>query len=275
MCSKHAELRHMNKILRLTFVFLVLTSFHPSEKESTLQEPIASVSPTIIPTIPSPNLQGEIYLRSLFAQFPSNTFSWEAFKYAMLGKQSLSVKTTFSKPDILTIIDFSKPSTEERLYVVDMKELKILIHSLVAHGQNTGENWAKNFSNNPESHQSSLGFFKTAETYYGSKGFSMRLDGLEPSVNNLARERAIVVHAADYVSETFAKAHGRLGRSHGCPALPNDLNKKIIQQIQGGSLLFIYAPENQYLNTSKVLKSSDINAFIDHSNEESTAIAKG
>ena len=258
----------MNKLFRLTFIFLVFTSFHPSEKESTLKEPIASISTPTAPQIEVAPIQGELYLRSMFAEFPANSFSWEAFKYAMLGKQSLGEQSNFSKPDILTIIDFSKPSTEERLFVVDLKELKILTRSLVAHGRNTGENWAKNFSNVSGSYQSSLGFYKTAETYYGSKGFSMRLDGLEPNINNLA------VHAADYVSESFAKAHGRLGRSQGCPALPNNMNKKIIQQIEGGSLLFIYAPVDQYLNTSKVLKSSDINAFAPSIGTNS-AIAKG
>lgn len=265
----------MNRFLKLTFIFIVLTSFQPSESETPLSEPIASISTPIAPSIPSPHLQGEVYLRALFAQFPSNTFSWEAFKYAMLGKQSLEKNVSFTKANILTIIDFSKPSTEERLYVVDLDEFKILTHSLVAHGQNTGDNWAKNFSNTNNSHQSSLGFFKTAETYYGSKGFSMRLDGLEKNFNSQARPRAIVVHAADYVSESFAKNHGRLGRSHGCPALPKELNQKIIQQIQGGSLLFIYAPVDQYIQTSKVINSSDINAFIEPSNEEPTAIAKG
>lgn len=265
----------MNRLLRLSFIFLVLTSFSPSENESPLKEPIASIPTPVIPQIKTTPIQGELYLRSLFAQFPANTFSWEAFKFAMLGKQSLEGITDFSKPEILTIIDFSKPSTEERLYVVNIKEFKILIRSLVAHGRNTGENWAKNFSNVSGSYQSSLGFYKTAETYYGSKGFSMRLDGLEQNINNLARPRAIVVHAADYVSKSFAQAHGRLGRSQGCPALPNEMNKKIIQQISGGSLLFIYAPVDHYIQTSKVLKSSDINAFVEPSAEESTAIAKG
>lgn len=263
----------MNKVLRLLFIFLVFSSFHPSENESSLKEPIASIPTPTVPSITVPQLHGEVYLRSLFAQFPSNTFSWEAFKYAMLGKQALDKNTNFSKPNILTIIDFSKPSTEERLFVVDLKELKILTQSLVAHGRNTGENWAKNFSNVSGSYESSLGFYKTAETYYGSKGFSMRLDGLEKNINCQARSRAIVVHAADYVSAGFAKAHGRLGRSQGCPALPKELNEKIIQQITGGSLLFIYAPVDQYLNTSKVLKSSDINAVI--STEEPSAIVKG
>jgi hypothetical protein len=265
----------MNKILKLIFIFLVFSSFHPSEKETTLKEPIASIStPSTLP-ITLPQLQGELYLRSLFAQFPSNSFSWEAFKYAMLGKQSLEENTNFSKPNILTIIDFSKPSTEERLFVVDLKELKILTQSLVAHGRNSGENFAKNFSNDSGSFESSLGFYKTAETYYGSKGFSMRLDGLEKNINCQARSRAIVVHAADYVSKSFAQAHGRLGRSQGCPALPKELTQKIIQQITGGSLLFIYAPVAQYINTSKVLKSSDINAFIEPSTEEPSALVKG
>ncbi len=261
----------MKKITILFALFVGLTSFHSAENNK-IEEPIAAVA---VPTLPKevlPAQTGELFLRSLFAQFPENSVSWEAFKSAMTGRQVLMQETVFSKPDIITIVDFSKPSTQERLFVIDINEVKILFSSLTSHGRNTGENMATNFSNMPESYQSSLGFYKTAETYIGSKGFSMRLDGLETNINSNARSRGIVVHAADYVSKSFAQQHGRLGRSQGCPALPQEMNKPVIQKISGGSIFFIYAPNEQYHRTSKVIKASDINSF---EVEAPPAIVKG
>lgn len=244
----------------ISFALLVgLASFHPSENETYTEKPIASAAaPQIIPPVYS----GESYLKSLFAQFPENVFCWEAFQYAMMGRQILMKETGFEKPDIITIVDFSKPSTQERLFVVDINEARILYSSLTSHGRNTGENMATSFSNTPESYQSSLGFYKTAEIYTGSKGYSMRLDGLEANINCRARARGIVVHAADYVSNNFAQLHGRLGRSQGCPALPKELNRPIIQKISGGSLFFIYAPNDQYRKSSRIFKVSDIHNFV-------------
>lgn len=249
----------MTKFFISLALLVGLASFHPSDKELITESPIASVS--LPQTIP-PVYTGELYLKSLFAQFPDNVFSWEAFQYAMLGRQIIMKETGFSKPDIITIVDFSKPSTQERLFVVDINDAKILYSSLTSHGRNTGENMATNFSNTPESYQSSLGFYKTAEIYTGSKGYSMRLDGLEANINCKARSRGIVIHAADYVSSNFAQTHGRLGRSQGCPALPNELNRPIIQKISGGSLFFIYAPNDQYRKSSRIFKVSDIDTFV-------------
>lgn len=250
----------MKKITILFALFVGLTSFHSAEN-SKIEEPIASIATPVLPKDVLPVQTGELFLKSLFAQFPENSISWEAFKSAMTGRQVLMKGTSFNNSDIITIVDFSKPSTQERLFVIDINEVKILFSSLTSHGRNTGENMATNFSNISESYQSSLGFYKTAETYFGSKGFSMRLDGLEASINSNARARGIVVHAADYVSKSFAQQHGRLGRSQGCPALPNEMNKPVIQKISGGSLFFIYAPNEQYHRTSKVIKASDIHSF--------------
>lgn len=156
----------------------------------------------------------------------------------------------YSNEDILTIIDFSKPSTEKRLFILDLKEQKILHHTYVAHGKNTGENLATKFSNTRGSNQSSLGLFRTAESYYGKHGYSLRLDGLEKGFNDKARERAVVMHSAWYVSEDFIQKHGRLGRSFGCPALPMELSQEIIDLIKGGSCLYIYADDSNYLKNS-------------------------
>lgn len=146
------------------------------------------------------------------------------------------------KKDILTIVDFSMSSKEERLWVIDLKNNEILFQTLVAHGRNSGVEYATNFSNRPESHQSSLGFYTTGETYLGKHGYSLRLDGLEKGLNNNARKRAIVMHGADYVSESFIENNGRLGRSFGCPSIPKELNDAVINAIKEKSCLYIYFP---------------------------------
>jgi len=138
-------------------------------------------------------------------------------------------------------------SNSKRLWVIDLTTNKVLFNSLVAHGKNTGEEFASYFSNKAESFQSSLGFYATAEVYNGKHGMSLKLDGLQKGLNDKARERAVVVHGADYVSENFIKNHKRLGRSQGCPALPVELNEKIINVIKDKSCLFIYHPSKSSL----------------------------
>ena len=160
-----------------------------------------------------------------------------------------------SREDRLTIVDFSKPSTEKRMWVLDMKNNKILYHAIVSHGRNSGDTYAKKFSNIHGSFQSSLGFYKTAQPYQGSNGYSMVLEGLEKGINDQAKARAVVMHGADYCSEEFIKRTGRLGRSYGCPALPRAINKKVIDDIKLGSILFIYAPDPSYLANSTSIKS--------------------
>ncbi len=155
--------------------------------------------------------------------------------------------------NILTIIDFNKPSTEKRLFVIDLKRKELLYHSFVAHGKNSGANYAKHFSNQSKSLKSCLGFFITGETYYGKHGYSLRLDGLEKGINDNARKRSIVMHGADYVSQDFIDKHGRLGRSWGCPALPVDISREIIDCIANGSCLFIFAEDKVYLEKSVLL----------------------
>jgi hypothetical protein len=154
---------------------------------------------------------------------------------------------------LLTVIDYSKPSTEPRLWVLDLARERVLFEERVAHGQGSGDNYATRFSNLDGSHQTSLGLFRTADTYVGTNGYSLRLDGLEPGVNDRARERAIVVHGAPYVSEGNIRALGRLGRSHGCPALRPAVARKLIDTIKDGSLVFAYYPDRQWLNASRFL----------------------
>ncbi len=176
---------------------------------------------------------------------------FEAFEMAMNGYQNMS----FKNKDIITVIDFSLPSTEKRMAVIDLKNKKMLFHTIVSHGRNSGEKYANSFSNEHGSHQSSLGFYKTVNTYQGGNGYSLVLDGLEKGINDQAKPRAVVVHGADYCSQSIINSTGRLGRSYGCPALPRDLAKPIINTIKDGTMLFIYADNKNYLAQSKVLKA--------------------
>lgn len=165
----------------------------------------------------------------------------ESFAAAFEGYSILKQKGVVQK-EILTLIDFSLSANSKRLWVIDMKSYTVLYHTLVAHGRNTGEEFANDFSNRSESYKSSLGFYATGEIYQGKHGSSLRLDGLEKGVNDNARNRAVVIHGADYVSEAFIQNYGRLGRSQGCPALPVGLTDAIIKTIKDKSCLYIYHP---------------------------------
>ncbi len=187
----------------------------------------------------------------------------EAIKYALSGYAYLDEQNRLCKKDIITIVDFSKPSTQERLYVVNLKTKQILAKSLVAHGRNSGEVYANKFSNSSESYQSSLGFYVASETYDGKHGYSLKLDGMEAGFNSNARDRGVVVHGADYVSYNFINATGRLGRSQGCPALPMSNYQQIISLIKGGSCFFIYHPNKYYLAHSPILKNYNESSLAD------------
>lgn len=156
-------------------------------------------------------------------------------------------------PPTLTLIDYSLPSTTPRLWVFDLRSGKLLFNELVAHGRNSGDNIATRFSDAMESRETSLGLFRTADTYVGHNGYSLRLDGLEPGFNGNARERAIVVHGAAYVDANVAKANGRLGRSWGCPALREAVARQVIDTVRGGGVIFSYYPDPAWLKTSKFL----------------------
>lgn len=155
---------------------------------------------------------------------------------------------------LLTIIDYSLPSTERRLWVIDVDRAAVLFNELVAHGEGSGDRLAVAFSNAPGSRQSSLGLFKTEETYWGRHGRALRLSGLEPGINDRAEDRAIVIHGAPYVSETFVAEHGRLGRSWGCPALPFGVHDAVIDRIKDGTAIFAYYPDPAWLADSAFLR---------------------
>jgi hypothetical protein len=179
----------------------------------------------------------------------SEIVNYRAFKQAFTGYSKIKGR----KKDMLTLIDFTKPSTEKRLYVIDIKNRKLLFTSHVAHGRNSGDNYATSFSNKSGSYKSSLGFYLTENTYQGKNGYSLILNGLEKNINDKARERAIVMHGASYANPAVIKSVGRLGRSLGCPALPEAVSKPIIDAIKGGSLLYIYANNTDYFAHSTIL----------------------
>ena len=160
--------------------------------------------------------------------------------------------------DILTVIDFTKPSTEKRLFVIDLKLKKVLFISYVAHGRNSGEKYATSFSNQEGSFKSSLGFYQTENTYYGKNGYSLVLDGLERGINDKAKERAIVMHGATYADPSTIRSCGRLGRSLGCPALPLAVSKKIIDTIKGGTLLYIHGDDKTYASRSTFIRQDEM-----------------
>lgn len=171
-----------------------------------------------------------------------------------LGAASCAVQSgAVERPRTLTVIDYSKPSSQKRLWVYDLTTRELLYEELVAHGQGSGANLATQFSNTPDSHQTSLGLFVTDDTYVGRNGYSLRLDGLDKGLNDRARARAIVMHGAPYVSPAFVKANGRLGRSHGCPAVSDAVARELINRVKGGGLVFAYYPDAEFLKTSKYL----------------------
>ncbi len=177
----------------------------------------------------------------------------DVLRLALEARLAALARGLAKRTDVLTVIDYSLPSTERRLWVFDVRSGEMLFHELVAHGKNTGENFARRFSNREGSLETSLGLFRTVGTYAGRNGYSLALDGLEPGFNDRAADRAVVMHGAPYVSAAFAAVHGRLGRSWGCPALSQEVAARVIDTIKGGSLLFSYFPDSEWLSHSRFL----------------------
>ena len=172
---------------------------------------------------------------------------YEVFAKAMTGYLNLEKEGKLNAgKQVLTVVDFDMPSTKKRLWVLDLAQKQVLFNTLVAHGHNSGENKATNFSNTNESNMSSLGFYVTEGEYQGKHGRSLRLQGMDEGFNTNAAMRSVVMHGADYVSEAFIKQNGRLGRSLGCPALPMELKDQIIETVEGGSCLFFNASNPNY-----------------------------
>lgn len=183
----------------------------------------------------------------------SSGLSKEAFDYAWKGYQYLLSKNKISRSNYLTICDFSQSSKQKRLYIIDVENQEIVTNTWVAHGKNSGAEYATSFSNRPESLQSSLGFYVTANTYIGEHGLSLRINGVDPGYNDKALVRTIVIHGAAYVDGARVRSGGYMGRSWGCPAVPQAESAEIITTIKNGTCLFIYHPSKQYLQGSTIL----------------------
>lgn len=182
----------------------------------------------------------------------ANIMPYELFEKGIYGYNKIEGK----KKPIITFIDFSQASSDERMYVIDVQNKILLYETHVSHGRNSGDNYAISFSNEKGSFKSSLGFFLTSDTYYGQNGYSLKLRGMEEDINDNAEKRYIVVHGAKYSNPSKIKNNGRLGRSLGCPALPQAVSVKIIDTIKNGSVLFIYANNSDYLSRSRYIEAN-------------------
>ena len=252
----------MKKVLLTLFlVFIVATSFYKweaatvSDTKSLLKAHTKILSAGKMAN--SIKITGEEIFSSLSFE-GINALNPDVFSKAYLGFNNLKKAGKLPEDShLLTVCDFSLSSTEKRLWVIDLEEKKVLFNSLVAHGKNTGEEFAAKFANTESSYQSSLGFYITENTYNGSNGYSLKLLGLDPRYNDAALQRAIVMHGADYVSENFIKSQNRIGRSWGCPAVPRALAEPIINTIKGQNCLFIYYPDERYLSKTEWLKNPE------------------
>ena len=222
----------------------------PNISSSHLLHITSAVTPVIGSAI-SPAVSAMYNMLSL----DSLGLSQEAFKEAITGYQNLRNAGTVLNNSILSIVDFSLPSFKKRLFVLDMENGKLLFNTLVAHGRNSGKIYATKFSNRFSSFESSLGFYLTGETYFGQNGYSLRLLGMEQGYNDNAYHRGIVIHPADYVNDEISKTYGRLGRSEGCPAIPSDIHRSVIETIKNGSCFFVYGKDKRYAIRSKLLKN--------------------
>jgi len=179
--------------------------------------------------------------------------SRKAFEYALKGYTYLLEHHRLGRTNILSICDLSQSSRNKRLYIVDLEQRVVLLNTYVAHGRNSGKEYANAFSNNPSSHKTSLGFYVTEDTYFGSNGLSLKICGMERGFNDRANGRNIVIHGSEYVGPDFLRMNSYTGRSYGCPAVPADETESVIDAIKGGSCLFIYHPTKKYISRSKIL----------------------
>lgn len=243
-----------NKILTVIAFFTIFFSFtttdgHNISKIFAISKPLSEVSK--ISLTPDEEI---IQLYGVFVANNPSVPNLKSFKNGMIGYHKLADKNLIDK-QILTIIDFSLSSKKERMWVMDMAKNKILYHTVVSHGKNTGSEFATKFSNIKNSKQSSLGFFITGETYFGKNGLSLFIDGMEKQFNSNARERYVVIHGASYANPSAIKNLGRLGRSYGCPALPTAISHEIIDLIKDKSVLYIYSDDKKYAKNSKMIQA--------------------
>jgi hypothetical protein len=253
---QYSNLLFMKKLLVISFALVALQGFAKDDK-NTPKDSVSSTNGGNIPSYAVTASALEIYAFNLFDALKLDSLGMEklTFLHAFQGYQYLLQKGYLRKTNLLTVVDYSQHSSNKRLYVIDVQKRKLVLNTFVAHGKNSGTTFAKNFDTKLDSYKSEIGFLVTAETYIGSAGYSMRFKGVEPKFNGNVRERNIVMHGSDNVTEQFIQQFGMLGRSLGCPAVPENQARKIIDIIKGGSCVFIYHPSETYAKRSKILNS--------------------
>ena len=242
-------------LLALAFFFLTLSSFGRTNSGSLFSENLAKLDNDSVYVKAKTDFKH--FTKRLYLALNDSTLSYQSFECAAKGYFNLLRSNKIQKERFFTVIDFSKPSNEERLFIIDVCYNRIMYKSIVSHGRNSGSLYARKFSNKDASHQSSIGFFKTTSTYHSHKyKLALRLDGLEYTNNN-ASSRGIVMHGADYATYEFLNKNGMLGRSYGCPAMPYKNFDRVVDWLKHGTCLFIYYPDQYYLKRSKVLNKRD------------------
>jgi hypothetical protein len=213
---------------------------------------IPTIGPVASPASPSPVLP-QSQLTALVKLAPA--LSPNAIEAALLSLARLEASGAHVRSDVLAVIDYTKPSSEPRFWVFDLTHPRVLFHELAAHGRNSGDRMAVKFSNAPDSEMSSIGVLLTGDTYMGKHGLSLRLEGLEKGINDNCELRDIVIHAAQYVSESMIRAKGRIGRSWGCPAVRPEISRSLIETLRGGAVVLAYYPDPVWMRTSRLARS--------------------
>ncbi len=244
----------VNSIFRFTLSLLLLTGFSNAKANS---RPTATANLVRTHTF---SLERTKAIRTALGIYQEMNLgaaglNEEAFEYAYVGYERLRKRRLLHKTTVLSVCDFSQASSEERMYVIDILNKKLLYRTYVAHGINSGKEYANSFSNRQNSYKSSLGFYITRQSYYGDNGLSLRIQGMDRGFNDMAGRRNIVIHGAPYVSTRILKKYGVMGTTFGCPAIPDDMSAKIIPVIKKGTCFFIYYPSQRYLTASSVLNS--------------------
>ena len=236
----------IGKLFFLSFFTLLLPMLAAAKKKNRHLHFIAHVAEKKLIALEASYLYDEMQLKD-------SGLSEKALQYALLGYHRLLKQHALQKTDVISVCDFSQPSSAKRMYVLDLQNRRVLYRTYVAHGMGSGREYANSFSNVPDSYKSSLGFYVTRDTYVGSNGLSLRICGVEKGFNDKANARAIVIHGANYVSERVLHKYGVMGTTFGCPAVPEEMASQIIPVLKNGTCFFIFYPSKRYLSASKML----------------------
>ena len=236
----------IGKLFFLSLLVLLLPMLAAAKKKNRHHHFTAHIAQRKLVALEAAELYYEMQLKD-------SGLNEKALEYALLGYHRLLKRHVLHKTDVLSVCDFSQPSSAKRMYVLDLQNKRVLYRTYVAHGMGSGRAFANSFSNIPDSYKSSLGFYVTRDTYVGSNGLSLRIEGVEKGFNDKANARSIVIHGANYVSERVLRKYGLLGTTFGCPAVPEDMAPQIIPVLKNGTCFFIYYPSKRYLSASKMI----------------------